>query len=47
MMGAGRMGYYGSGLDIFGLFFFIFWIFSFIDVVLLAFYLFKQIQKKQ
>jgi len=44
-MGLGRMGYDGS-LDIFSLFFFLFWIFSFIDVVLLAFYLFKQIQKK-
>lgn len=41
----GRM-YWGGGFDLAGLFIFLFWIFAFIDVVLLAVWLMKQLREK-
>lgn len=45
------MGWYGNGMfsggfGLAGIFLFIFWLFAFLDVVLLAFWLWKQLQKK-
>ncbi len=42
----GNRMFSGGGLDFFGVLFLIFWVFAFVDVVLLAFWLWKQLQKK-
>nr|MBI5455503.1 hypothetical protein [Candidatus Levybacteria bacterium] len=48
MMGYyGQRAYAGGGLpDLFSVFFLLFWVFAFVDVVLLAFWLWKQLKKK-
>lgn len=47
MMGLyGQRGYVGGAPDLFSVVFLLFWIFAFIDVVLLALWLWKQLQKK-
>lgn len=47
MMGLyGQGGYAGGAFDFVSVFFLVFWVFAFIDVVLLAIWLWKQLQKK-
>jgi len=38
--------YFGGNFDLMGLFVLLFWVFAFVDVVLLAFWLWKQLQKR-
>ena len=45
MMGRYPM-YFGGNFDLMGLFVLLFWVFAFVDVVLLAFWLWKQLQKR-
>ncbi len=42
----GNGTFFGEGFGFAGIFMLIFWIFAFVDVVLLAFWLWKQLQKK-
>lgn len=42
----GNRMFVGGGFDLFGLLFLIFWVFVFVDLVLLALWLWKQLQKK-
>ncbi len=44
--GYGNMMSWYGGLGLFGLFALLFWLVSFIDLVLLGFWLWKQLQKK-
>lgn len=42
----GQRGYVGGAPDLVSMFFVLFWIFAFVDVVLLAFWLWRQLQKR-
>lgn len=46
MMGNNPLYFGGGNFDLVGLFIILFWIFAFVDVVLLAFWLWRQLQKR-
>lgn len=46
MMGWYGNGAFSGGFGLAGILMLVFWIFAFVDVVLLAFWLWKQLQKK-
>ena len=46
MMGWYGNGAFSGGYGFFGIFILIFWVFAFVDLVLLAFWLWKQLKKK-